>query len=47
MNITFIIQQTLFVFRFRYLYKYFNFCSTIWLRLLGMKIGKGSDLSKI
>lgn len=47
MNIKYIIQQTLFIFRFRYLNKYLNSIVAIWLRLSGMKIGKGTNLSKI
>lgn len=47
MNFNYLLQQTFFIFRFRYFSKYVNLFNVIWLRVLGMKIGKGTDLSRI
>ena len=45
MNIKYLIYQSLFVFRFRYIKKLVNHLSTIKFRLIGMKVGKGTLLS--
>lgn len=47
MNINYFVKQSLFVIRFRYLKKGYAFFYMTWLRLAGMKIGKGTYFSKI
>ena len=47
MNINYIIKQSIFVLRFRYLKKGYNYFSMIWLKMSGMKIGNGTYFSKI
>ena len=47
MNVNYFFQQSLFVIRFRYFKKGYDFFYVNWLRLGGMKIGKGTYFSKI
>ncbi len=47
MHFHYFIKQSLFVIRFRYFKKGYDFFYMIWLRLGGMKIGKGTYFSKI
>jgi len=43
----YIIQQTIFIFRFRYFFKIIAFFRKKWLIFCGMKIGKGTTIPKI
>lgn len=45
MDINYLVQQSFFVIRFRYLKKWKSSFNMIWLRLAGMKIGKGTFLT--
>lgn len=45
MKIKYLVQHSLFIFRFRYLKRGINYFSSIWLRFAGMKLGKGTSLS--
>jgi acetyltransferase-like isoleucine patch superfamily enzyme len=47
MNSSYLFRQSLFIIRFRYLKKWMNCIKTKWLRLAGMKIGKGTHISEI
>jgi acetyltransferase-like isoleucine patch superfamily enzyme len=47
MSSKYFIRQSLFVFRYRYLNKWVNSISSIWLVMGGMKIGKGTYLPKV
>lgn len=46
MNINYLVQQSLFIFRFRYSKRGINYFNGIWLRLAGMKLGKGTSLGQ-
>ena len=45
MDIKYLVHQSLFVIRFRYIKKTINYFRTIRLKCVGMKIGKGTSLS--
>lgn len=47
MKLNYFIQQSLFIIRFRYLKKGMNYFNIQWLKLAGMKIGKGTYLPKL
>ena len=47
MTFHFIIQQTFFIFRFRWYKKVISFKNTLWLKTLGMKIGSRTLITKI
>jgi acetyltransferase-like isoleucine patch superfamily enzyme len=46
MNITYLLQQSLFIFRIRYYKSSVSHLNAIWLKLAGMKIGKGTSIGK-
>ncbi len=46
MNINYFLNQSLFVIRFRYVKKWIIMLNNIWLKFNGMKIGKGTHMSK-
>lgn len=46
MKTDYFLQQSLFIFRFRYLKKWLDFKNAFLFKLGGMKIGKGTSLSK-
>jgi serine acetyltransferase len=47
MRSTYILQQGSFVLRFRYIPKFFGFFRSLWLSLLGMRIGSGTQIPRI
>jgi len=47
MSINYIVQHSFFIIRYRYFKKWKSLFGMIWLRLAGMKIGKGTYLHKI
>lgn len=46
MNFDYFVKQSLFVFRFRYVKNWINKINTLWLKINGMKIGKGTFVPK-
>jgi acetyltransferase-like isoleucine patch superfamily enzyme len=44
MDINYLVRQSLFIVRYRYLKNWLNFLGGLWLRLSGIKIGKGTFL---
>jgi acetyltransferase-like isoleucine patch superfamily enzyme len=46
MNIRYLLQQSLFIFRFRFIKRAISFFNLFWLRIAGMKVGKGTSIGK-